>query len=553
MIGELRYAAQFYSRMLKRLRIFPATLSDADKLAPIESGPPVQILDRIQDPGGGRTSLLGNYGRLMFITGEGYLFGRGTADGERWSFVWRDELKFDDTGRITHVAAPGLPRDSLERLPDSSYDEIPPDSAVAYRMWTPHPRFSAWPDSPMRAILGEAEELLILSRSVHATATSRLVRAPLLLVPDELSFAPVEPVGDEDALNDPLLADLIEGIERSIEEPGSAASMVPNILRGMGELLPQVRTLFLHDTQSDYLERDLRTETIKRIALGLDMPPEVLLGLTDANHWSAWQIAEDMWRSHGAPIAEQFCDDLSEAYLRPALREIGYEGWEETVVAYDESAVVVDPDRSKNASEAWDRGAIGYKPYRTALNFTEDDAQDEDEHREWLAVKLKDPAAIPEFADVNGAPNQNGGPPPGQPGPVSEQTNLPQSANVVQEDARIRGAAELALMRCRELAGARLRRYKDRCKDCFDGSDSYSNALVAAFIGPENVERLGAPEPQALVAGGTDTFCALLASWGYPEKEARTIANFLELYAARTLFHDNPGVPSIPTTKLRAA
>ena len=33
---------------------------------------------------------------------------------------------------------------------------------------------------------------------------------------------------------------------------------------------------------------------------------------------------------------------------------------DEVVVAYDASAVVVNPDRSKDADQAWDRGAIGY-------------------------------------------------------------------------------------------------------------------------------------------------------------------------------------------------
>ena len=387
-LGELHYASQFYSRMLQRVRIFPGNLTEDGKIEEITSGVPVEILNRVQDPGGGRTSLLGMYGKLMFITGEGYLFGRGLGDArERWSFVWREELRFDDTGKVTHVLAPQLPYEEFNLSDDSLYEPLPADSAVAYRMWTPHPRFSAWPDSPMHAILEEAEELLVLSRSVLATATSRLVRAPLLCIPEEIAPAPPADSGDEDPLNDPFLRDFTAHLERAIEDPALASSLAPYVLYAQAEWIDKIKPIQLHDTQTDYLERDLRTECVKRIARGLDLPPEVVEGMSSANHWAAWWISDDMWRSHGAPKAEQFCDDMSEAYLRPALAAENYDGWENVVVGYDASAVVVDPDRSKDADQAWDRGALSYDAYRNAKNFTSDDAPSDDEHQEWLAIK----------------------------------------------------------------------------------------------------------------------------------------------------------------------
>ncbi len=300
-IPELHYASSFYARMLQKLRIYPAFRDDDDKTTPINSGEPVELLNRIQDPGGGRTKILGAYGRLMFTTGEGYLFGRGIGQGqEKWSFVWREELRFDDAGRVTHVAAPQLPYATFD-LKESSYVELPPDSAVAYRMWTPAMRFSDWADSPMMAVLQEAEELLVLSSSVMATATSRLVRSPLLLVPEEISPAPPTTQGDEDPATDPLIQDIAIHTTRAIENPSDAASLGPIALYGGAEWLREIRTLFLHQTDSDYLERELRTECIRRMARGLDLPPEVVEGMSDANHWAAWWISDDMWRSHGAP------------------------------------------------------------------------------------------------------------------------------------------------------------------------------------------------------------------------------------------------------------
>jgi hypothetical protein len=423
---------------------------------------------------------------------------------------------------------------------EDSYKPIPEDSAVAYRMWTPHPRFSMWPDSPMHAILEEAEELLVLSRSVLATATSRLVRAPLLCIPEEIAPPPPEVRGDEDPLNDPFLRDFTAHLERAIEDPALASSLAPYVLYAQSEWIDKIKPITLHNTDTDYLERDLRTECIRRIARGLDLPPEVVEGMSDANHWAAWWISDDMWRSHGAPKAEQFCDDMSEAYLRPALQDEEFEGWENVIVSYDASAVVVNPDRSKDADQAWDRGAISYTAYRNAKNFTEDDAQSEEEHAEFLAIKKvavdEDGNVVPDSGDdVN--PGDEAGTPDGDPGEVSEGTNLPASA------ARLQGAAEMALVRCRELAGTRLRSYRTKCPHCLDEVKDVPNALVASSLGRMGLEPLGAPEPRDLVKGGTDALREILPAWGYSPVEATTICDLLEIHAARTLFQARPAVP----------
>lgn len=53
LIPELNYASRFYAKMLQKLRIFPAMREANDVSTPITSGPPVDLLERIQDPGGG--------------------------------------------------------------------------------------------------------------------------------------------------------------------------------------------------------------------------------------------------------------------------------------------------------------------------------------------------------------------------------------------------------------------------------------------------------------------------------------------------------------------
>ena len=109
LIPELNYASRFYSKMLKRVRIYPALRDAQDQTKAIKEGPPVDLLDRIQDPGGGRSQILGSYGRLMFIAGEGVLFGRELeTDDERWAFVSTSEVQEGD-GKLLWQAREGDP------------------------------------------------------------------------------------------------------------------------------------------------------------------------------------------------------------------------------------------------------------------------------------------------------------------------------------------------------------------------------------------------------------------------------------------------------------
>lgn len=536
LIPECNYASRFYSRMVRQLRIFPGTLDDQGKVTPITSGPPVDILNVIQDPGGGRSQILGNYGRLMFTTGEGQLFGRDLgSEDEKWSFVWNEELTFSE-GRIT-----------WKPTSMSQGTEYGPNEAVAYRMWNPSPRRSGEADSPMHAALEVAEELLILTKAVRATAVSRMVNG-IFLLPQEMSPGAAEPVGDEDPDNNPFLEDMLDHWSGQIENAGSAEASLPWLLEGPSEFLVAARWMQMHDPQNDYMERDLRKEAVERMARGFDMPPEVLLGLSDANHWAARQILEDMWKSHGSAIAEQFCDDLNEAYLRPALREDGYAGWDQVVIGYDPSEIVSKPDRSTDALAVWNAGGIGWPALRSATNFAESDAPTPEERELWLALKMREPSFVP--SDV--VPPQAGPTPqPSVPQPADQGPPSPGPSGTSRPDgrtasAKILGAAELALIRCREVAGSKILSYRtEKTAEILRPAEDVPKAFVASLIGEKTLTKLGAPEPMKLVTGGTDGFRTLLEGWGFSDAQSEALSEMVSVYAARTLFEPLP--PPLPS------
>lgn len=529
LVPELNFASRFYARMLKQLRIYPAEITAQEQQKELKSGPAVEILSRIRDPGGGRSQLLFSYGRLMFITGEGLLFGRNlNSESERWSFIWNGELDID-------YDSLGRPTKYTHKLSGSEKREYGPNDAVAYRMWTPSPLSSYEAESPMQAGLEIAEELIILTKSVRSTAVSRLVKG-LLFMPAEISPPPEEPLGDEDPLNDPWSADWLEAAETQIEEPGTARGAMPLISWVAGEHIDSIRFIQVHDPQTDYMEQNLRKEAIDRLAWGMDMPPEALKGLGDSNHWAAMQILGDMWKSHGAPVAEQFCDELSSAYLQPALRDAGVANWQNIVVAYDASQVVVKPDRSDDADKAADRGFISPRGYRILKNIPEEYAPSPEELE--MMREFKRGPAQPRDQQLNGDPAQNGPPQPGSEGDSGRRTR------VVTSSAEALGAASMALARCRELAGVRLRNKAKACPECISKANGSPHALIASVIGPENVEGLGVTPPM-LVRGGADTLYTMLLYWGYSETQAKAVCELIEGFAAKTLFTERqPPLPA---------
>jgi hypothetical protein len=527
-IGEIRFASQFYAKLISRVRYYPARQMEDGKTEPITEGLPVDLLHRIQDPGGGRSRLQYDYGRMMFVTGEGVLFGdRLDTPYERWRFLWKDEVKPDQSGE-------GWQR---VRYDMTAYD--PPQVGEAYRMWTPHPRHSDLPDSPLQSIMDIAEELLVLTASVMGTATTRMTNG-MLLIPTELSpnqfgeLADDDYLGDEDPENNVFLSDMMEHAQAQIEDPAAAAAKVPFTLEGAYEYIDRVRWMQTHDPQTDYMERELRNEAVKRLAIGMDFPPEFLLGMSDANHWTARQVVYDMWRSYGSPVAERFGDDLSDAYLRPALEEAGYTGWENVVVAFDDSQVVIPPDRTEDALKAHAAGIINEEAAREALGWNDDAKMVGDELDQFLAIKLRQPELLDgaeglqlprrgPVAEMNGNSPEDGPPNPNGGREVSRQE---------ARTASILGAASLSLMRCRELAGVRIRH---KCPDCAEG---HPLTLVASVMG--SVE-----DPLKLIRGGTDSFRSWLQEQDFDPSQAASLCQQPEILAARTL--SEPRCPDLPS------
>lgn len=578
LLGEIKFASQFYSRALGQLRLYVAKKDESGEWIEVgaakdDAGNELEpepdditakaLLERVQDPGGGMSGLLSQYGRLMFLVGEAYLLVSEDPDNpgmEQWEFLSTDECRVQGNIVMRFRAPSMLTEDNKLADPeDADWSEVTGDKVAAYRFWQRHPRYSMLPDATMQGVLDLCEELIILTRAVRSRARSRLAGSGLLILDESITTTPLEAGHDEDPAEDPFLADLVEAMTKPIVNEGSASAVVPLVARLKVPEGKSVKDLVAHiqiiDPMQLYPETGLRRECIERIGIGLDMPPEALVGLTDANHWTGWMIDEQTWKHHLQQKAEQLVDDMTAAYLRPALKDSQVEDWTVFAVRYDASAVINHPDRAKDFKDGHAALVIGDRALREAIGASEDDAPTPEELARGIGIKVHDgdlawygtpsvrqggveiaPGVITSPA---GGTVGNAGPSTGaeaEPGPPTLPADAEQAPLSAAAAYKVVAAADLALLRARELAGNRIRSYTRRDQACADDIDGVKGHMVAATLGYDRVRELCKRSNRELVSGCDAFVVDALALWGINGDAAALIAAEVEQHAASTLY-----------------
>lgn len=386
-IGEIGYAMRFLANSLSRMRLYAAAYED-----PMENPVPIGEANNIPDDvakladaaiaelGAGQLALSGLIKPLvenMEVVGECYLVSDPANIDQLWSIRSMDEIQVLEDGEF-------LLRDDPDQRLASVMPQGKPLSNGAYiaRMWTPHPRFHAWADSPMRQLVDTCDELLLLSRSVRAIARSRLTGPGILAVAEELSLTRQgNQETDDDPLADVFMRELTDAMMEPIGDEGSAASVVPIVVRGPFDMIEKGIQHFAFDRILDTKAVELRSELIGRLATGIDLPKEVITGTADLNHWSSWQIDDNTFRHHVEPKVLTMVDCLTVAYLRVRLLadNVPEEVVNRIVVWYDPTELVTHPDRTKDALDIWDRFGISTETLRDVAGWSEDDAPTHDE------------------------------------------------------------------------------------------------------------------------------------------------------------------------------
>lgn len=574
-IGAVRYAAQFAARALAKIRWFPATREDNGEIIESEDPKLVELFDRVQDPGGGRTVMFYTFGQLDFLTGECYLLWTQADPDEEdaeetWEIVSMLELRKQGTRNgqpLWHrISAPGLTPQQLIEADDDAFEPVG-DNVKVYRWWRRHPAYSQMADAPMRSVLSECEEIVRSTHSINARLISRLSGPGIFAIPTSWSMKPpAQVVGEENPAEDPFQQRLTTAMITAIGKPGSAESVAPIVVRVPDGTTAEAKLYKIWEPSEVIRELELREKALQRFAVGVDMPPEKVMGLSTSGtqHWNAWMVDEDAW-GHIDPVAQALSDNLASSYLRPAARDAGFGDWQNVCVGYDPAAVLSNPDGFADALKLYEARAVGKDYLRAQGNATDEDAMSDEELAEALfvathievdvqggAIVPPEPAARPTITPVppieQPAPTPNGD----RPGKETPRQAPPLPDDLSSGAWRLLGAAEASMEEIRSRIGTRLRSHlSGRCPECVERVHGIRSGLVAHTLGPDLVMEHG-PDLVSLAIDGGGNFIETALRMGVSHTQARALAEVLELHAISTIYDRAPELPAGFLGRVRA-
>lgn len=387
-----------------------------------------------------------------------------------------------------------------------SYLELTDGADILIRCWNPHPNDTDQADSFTRSAIVPLREIELLTKREFAELDSRLTGAGILFLPEGVDFPREE--GDPAGLAG-FMAVMQRAAAASIRDQSDARAMVPIMATVPDAVLPyldQLKPITFWSELSAEIS-NMKDKAIGRLASSTEIPAEVITGIGDANHWTAWLISDEGIRWIKAGYLGPIADALTRGFLRLALASMGVANPERYAFAFDTSTLAAKPNRLDEAVQLHDRFLIKDTEVVRAGAFDPDQMPTPEERAAQIVLKLLttqpdlilDPevqrllglpnvksVGLPPTADQNadggdpdpdedtegGAPN--GGTPPAEPdasetraltealGARVRALEAPSMPALPSPQAVFNAAAKLTVYRALELAGGRLTTPQER-------------------------------------------------------------------------------------------
>lgn len=475
--GELRFAANRHAGALSQCRLYVAELDESGQPGQEATDQKVaRLIDGVFGGPAQKTEYLRTLDVQLYVGGESWIIAESAAKrpSDIWYVVPPSAIRTTGVGRSAQYKV----KRPMEHGGGTHTIDLKRD--IMTRVWTPHPRQYDLADSSVRSTLPVLREIERLTMLTFSQIDSRLISAGLLLLPQNVSFPKAD--GTPGNITN-LLEMILQVAQAQLQGAGTAAGLVPilaEIPTGTGKDIQHVR----FETALTAELKDKLDHAIRRLATGLDIDPQELLGMGDSNHWSAWQIDENGIKLFIQPPMIRICDALTRAYLEGALRVIGADP-DKYTIWFDPSPLTVRPNRFEDALQLFNLGELSGEELRNAGNFSEDDKPKDDElatFRAWELLKIKpDLLANDAIAKLVGLPVVEAHDHPPLPG--GDQLGLPPGYDQAQGDNAAQGqdngralpskpnqasqdggaltasllpGAEQAVLRALELAGGRM-------------------------------------------------------------------------------------------------
>lgn len=408
LVGELRYLVTTLASRMAQAKLYVGELADDpnDDPVPVDDEALNRILEGLGGGASKRVALIERLGVNLFVPGEGWLVGipryllpvtqqpalsltdppvvpeaptilLDALDGFAiedldWRVLSDSELTTNNAGELTLL------------LGEAQEDKITcrPEDVVAIHVWKAHPRFAWRPDSPTLSVLTVLRQIVGLDMRAHALITSRLAGAGVFPVPESARRAIQAGAGlAEDDATDVFTEALLEAMMTPIRDRANASAVVPLVVTVPDEVIDKFREPISFANELDAAAPAMMDQNLRRLALSMNAPPELLLGTSGMNHWGAWLVQEDVVSTHLEPPLALVCDAFTTQYLWPVLLDQGMteEQAKRYVIWYDVSHLVTRPNRSTDALELHSRGVIGDEALRDETGFDESQAPFPDE------------------------------------------------------------------------------------------------------------------------------------------------------------------------------
>lgn len=244
---------------------------------------------------------------------------------------------------------------------------------------TPDPVNPEEPWSQVFAALGTAESIRLMAAMSRGQDRNRLAQRGILLIPKEGQFPD----------DDPFMPMLEAAMTAPIADEYAASAVVPPVVSFPGEWIEKWRHLVLESPYDEKLMERIDA-MVKQFALELDLPPEMMLGNMDSNHWNAWLSSEENINAYTIPAGMIVGDVIAKAMMA------AIDGSAVITVTPDAAEMLVRSPSVDDAFRALELLVVGFDYVRRIIGADEDDAPTDDEIELILRATGKTAAPAPE-------------------------------------------------------------------------------------------------------------------------------------------------------------
>jgi hypothetical protein len=322
-LGEVGYATNQQARLVGRLD-WTVTIGGGEPLDTDQSDALMRAAF------GDNVDALADRAALMLQVPGGYVLARtNPGDAESW--------------RVFSTPLSTRNRKIVER------------SDIVVQVRTEDPEDDFRNDSPVLRSMGTCRDLMLARAQSRASSRNRTAQHGLLLYPTD---GVPNPQAFEDELQTVITAPLAD--ERS------SASVTPNIVGVPSDYVEKFKVLDLGGDYDEKLDAKI-ARLVRSLAVQLDIPPELLLGLGDSTHWNAWAIQEDNWAGHIEPMAKP----VGQGFAAAIMQATGVEG---VKIEPDPGPLMVRRPTVADTATAYQDGVVSGEYYREQLGADETDA-----------------------------------------------------------------------------------------------------------------------------------------------------------------------------------